>query len=304
MLGRVRATKLSPHTEGSGSRRLPLETRNLLENDINPSEQQFGSGRVSHEETCLFWRCARHVLEGDPASDNVVVCVPGRNGGNFPLLGFSLTRKRNLICWPILPGPAGSTSEVDHCPHLDHVTLGLKTGHSHSTMYESDGCKAHPQEWKVMPLPLNGVSLWFGIAVQLSTIENQILERHQWIKMPTPDVDRRSQEYRNFFEKLRFVDANVAANPASGKNALVAFVYLVDRSEVKLSEDLLAPFNEWPVEFWDHRADDRVSLNVLSTGLAIGSAQLGLLIGIPSSTLREQGPIMITPTRNRTTLCT
>lgn len=41
-----------------------------------PCPEELGTGRVSHAETCLFWRCARRVLdEGNPASDNVVVCV-------------------------------------------------------------------------------------------------------------------------------------------------------------------------------------------------------------------------------------
>lgn len=270
-----------------------------------PSPEELGTGRVSHAETCLFWRCARHVLKGDPASDNVVVCVPGRQGRKFPLLIMTLTKAKRLICWPVLPNRVCAPEEEDKLHLTDHVTLELTSKRSHSTEFHPRGGKRHPRRWKVCSFDDNGVSLWFGFAVRLSAIENQVLERHQWIRMPksnNKETKRRSDEFKQFFEKLRFVDANVPGDYEPTPNAVVVLVYIVDGAEVKLSEDLLQPLNQWPDEFWERIPEPR-AFNVISTGLAVGGVQLGLLLGFPPYNLREDGPILATPRQRRTEAC-
>ncbi len=268
-----------------------------------PSPEELGTGRVSHTETCLFWRCARHVLnEGNLALDNVVVCVPGRDGGKYPLLIMTLTKAKRLICWPVLPDRVCAPEEEDKLHLTDHVTLELTIKRSHSTEFHPRGGKQHPWRWKVCSFEQNCVSLWFGLAVRLSVVENQVLERYQWIRMPKPDMERRVDELKRYFERLRFVDAKVPADLEPTPNAVVVLVYIVDGTEVKLSEDLLQPLNQWPDEFWERVPEPR-AFNVISTGLAVGGVQVGLLLGFPPCNLREDGPILLTPRQRRTEAC-
>ncbi len=267
-----------------------------------PRERELGSGRVSHAETALLWRMARRVLSnGNPAGDNVLLAI-ARPCGKFPLLGITLTRAKRLICWPLLPARVCVPSEEGRLLLTDHVTLELRSSRSHSTTYEPGGERDHPRRWKLHQFPENGVSFWFGFAVRKSTIENQVLERHQWIRMPSPDTQRRIEEFRQFPAKLRFVDVNVPEFDEAGGNAVIALVYLVDGAPVRLSERLVDFLNEWSDEFWDARPDGRV-LNVISTGFAVSGVQLGLLLGFPPSNLREAGPVLMTLRKAPTTGC-
>ncbi len=117
--------------------------------------------------------------------------------------------------------------------------------------------------------------------------------------MPASDSGRRANEFRRFAERLRFVDAKVPVDYESTCNAIFGLVYIVDGAEVKLSEDLLRPLSQWPDELWDGQTEAK-EFSVISTGLAVGSVQLGLLLGFPPCDLREDGPILVTPRQRRT----
>lgn len=264
--------------------------------------EEFGSGRVSHAETCLFWRCARYVFEGHPALENVVVCIPRPDGTTYPLLALTLTRDERLICRPVLPERVCAPESEDKLQLTDHVTLELRNKRSHSTEFHPHGGRRHARRWKVYPFDENGVSFWFGLAVRLSAVQNQVLERHQWIRMPTRHKDPRLDEFKKLCEKLRFVDARIPTDCDPARNSVVVLVYIVDGGEVKLSEDLLQPLNQWPDEFWDHPPAGR-AFSFNSTGFAVGSVQLGILLGFPPCNLREDGPVLFTPRQARTKPC-
>lgn len=267
-----------------------------------PNPQGLGGGWVSHAETCLFWRCARYVLEGHPASVNVVVYVPGRTGGQYPLLIMTLTKADRLVCWPVLPDRVCAPEEQDKLRLTDHVTLelGSKRRRSHSTEFDPLGGKHHhAHKWKICSFEQNGVSLWFGFAVRLSVVENQVLERHQWIRMPLRHKEKRVDEFRRFLERLTFVDAKIPKKYREQGDSMIALVYIEDAQEVKLSEDLLHPLNQWPDEFWDKRPEDG-ALPFVWTKFTVSSVQLALLLGFPPSNLREEGPIIFTPRQRRT----
>lgn len=269
-------------------------------NDGSPNADEVGSGRVSHIETCLFWRCARRVLnEGNPASENVVVCVPGKDGGAYPLFIMTATRSRRLVCWLALPELVCAPNDEEKLHLIDHVTLDLRSRNSHSSAYSGKGGKLlTAAEWKLHPFPNNGVSLWFGFALRLSVVERQWLERNQWIRFPTPDVERRKGEYVRFFQELRFVDARLPSENASSTDGLCGFVYIVDGPIVKLSHDLVPPFDSKAAEFLEGAEEPR-EFSVKSTALAVGSIQLGLLMGCLPWRLREDGPWFITPGPSR-----
>jgi hypothetical protein len=121
--------------------------------------------------------------------------------------------------------------------------------------------------------------------------------------MPTSDTKRRVDEFKRFPEELRFVEAKGPVFGEGRGNAVIGLVYLVDGENVRLSEELLQPLiNEWPEEFWDERPE-RMPLNVVSTGFAVGSVQLGLLLGFPACNLREDGPVLLTPPQHRMKSC-
>jgi hypothetical protein len=272
--------------------------------DRHNVQDEVGIGRVSHTETCLFWRCARHVLnEGHPASDNVVVCVPGRKGGQFPVLIMTLTKAGRLICWPVLLDGVRAP-EKEHKLHLiAHVTLELQSKRCHSSAYSpKSGKLATAHRWRLHAFPDNSVSFWFGFAVRFSVIEDQALERHQRFRCPGPDAQRRKDEYVRLFERLRFVDTNYPTDCGLRGDALCGLVYVVDGPKVTLSHELLQPFSQLPDEFWDAAAEQQI-FNFKSTGFAVGSAQLGLLLGVPPRGLREDGPFIATPRHGRVGPC-
>lgn len=237
---------------------------------------------------------ARRVLnDGNPASDNVVLLVPFCSG-KFPLLGCTLTKANQLVCWPVLPDRVCAPSEERRLQLIDHVTLDLRNRRSHSTSFRPEGERDHPRKWTLCQFPESRVSFWFGFAVRVSIVENQLLERHQWIRSPTPDTERRIDEVKQFTEKLRFVDVHAHEFDEATGNAVIALVYLVDDTPVRLSERLVEFLSEWPDEFWDARPEIN-ALNVVSTGFAVSGVQVGLLLCFPPSKLREDGPILFTP---------
>ncbi len=269
--------------------------RSAIRTESLPLPEGWNGGRVSHLETCLFWRCARCVLDqGHPALDTVIVELPFADGTKFPLLGATLTRDERLICWPVLPERVCAAEDRDQLELTDHVTLELRNRRSHSTAYDELGQAKHPRKWPMISFPDASVSLWFGFAIRLSAIREQVLQLDQWRCMPAKDRDRRVTEYNKFFAGLRFVDARIPAGCGPRCDSLVVFVYVVDGPEVKLSQPLLQPLNQWPNEFWEQPPEDRRS-SVCSTRFAVGNAQLGLLIGYAPCNLREDGPVLFTP---------
>ncbi len=259
-----------------------------------PSPRELGTGRVSHVETALIWRMSRYVLnEGHPAANNVLVSIQ-RPSGEFPLLGFTLTNAPRLVCWPVLPDIDYSESESVRTRLTDHITLDLRNRKSHSTYFDPLGGKEYPREWSIQELPCNGVSFWFGFAVQLSTIEKQVLERHQWIRMPKSDAKRRTDEFKQVASRLRAVQANTLAPNGSHGNAMIGLVYVCDRREVSLSQEMAKLSAKGSEDFWDGPLDAK-PWTVVSTGFAVGSAQLGLLLGYPSSNLKVDDPVLFTP---------
>ena len=171
-----------------------------------PGADEATDGRVPPNETCIFWRALRKVLnDGNPAREHVVVQVAGRRGATYPLL-----------------------------------------------------------------------------------------ERHQWIRFPSPDAQRRKEEYVRFFTSMRFVDAGLPAERAPGRDVLFGFLYVVDRPEVSLSTALIPPFSESPTEFWDAPVSPE-SFNARSTGFAVGTMQIRLLLGLLPGRLRENVPFLGSP---------
>jgi hypothetical protein len=218
---------------------------------------------------------------------------------------MTLTKANRLICWPVLPDRVCAPEEEDKLRLTDHVTLelGSRRKRSHSTEFDPLGGKHHhARRWKICSFEQNGVSLWFGLAVRLSVVESQVLERHQWIRMPLRHKEKRIDEFRKFFERLTFVDANIPKKYDEQSDSVIALVYVVDAQEVKLSEDLFHALNQWPEEFWDG-VRDPMAFKVISTGFAVGCVQLGLLLGFPPCNLREDGPILATPRQRRTAPC-
>ena len=272
----------------------------LYIDESSPNAAVVGSGHVSRIETCLFWRWARRVLnEGIPAPDNnVLVCVHGRDGERYPLLIMTLTRAGRLICWPVLPERICAPEDEEEFDLIDHVTLEITNRWSHSTTFDLTNERCHPHKWKARPYPENGISFWFGLAVRRSTVEDQVLKRHQWFRFPSRDRQRRKDEYCRLFNNLRYVDVGFPAEFDSTIDALGGLLFLVDGPDVKLSEELLQPFSEWPGEFWEAPAKQRTP-NVISKGFSVGSIQLGLLLGVPPCSLREHGPVLVTPRKVR-----
>lgn len=267
-------------------------------NDGLPNADEVSSGRVSHIETCLFWRCARSVLnDGNPASDNVVVCVSGRNGGQYPLFIMTLTKAGRLVCWPVLPDGICSPEHEAKLYLIDHMTLDLRNRRSHSSAYSPTGGKLPTaQQWTPHAFPAKGISLWFGFAVRLSVVEGQALQRHQWIRFPTPDTQRRKDEYVRFFQRLQFVDVDLPAGCESTSDALCGSVYIVDDVPVTLPNELWPPFDPATVEFMDALGEQR-TVQLRSRGFSVGSVQLGLRLGVVPRGLREDGPFFLTPGR-------
>jgi len=158
------------------------------------------------------------------------------------------------------------------------VTLELASKRSHSTAYGPIDTKRHAQDWRIYSFQDNGVSFWFGFAIRFAAVKRQALQREQRIRMPTPDASRRLNEYSQFFARLRVVDANVPRRDALARDTILGLVYLVDAKEVKLSEDMLLPFGQFPDEFWEPCLECD-SLRVVSTGLVVGAVQIALLLG-------------------------
>lgn len=117
--------------------------------------------------------------------------------------------------------------------------------------------------------------------------------------MPTRHKEPRLDEFKRFFEKLRFVDARIPTDSEPTHDSVVVLVYIVDGAEVKLSQHLLQPLNQWPDEFWEDPAEAK-AFSFVSTGFAVGGVQLGLLLGFPPCNLREAGPVLFTPRQLRT----
>jgi hypothetical protein len=267
-------------------------------NEGVPNADEVVGLAVPPRETCLFWRALRGVLnEGNPASGNVVVQVPGRSGGSFPLLILTSTQAKQVVCWLALPQRVCSPEDEPKLHLIDHVTLNLCNRKSHSSAYSPHGGKLlTARKWKLHGFPENGVSLWFGFAVHRTVVEGQVLEGHQWMRSSTPDLNRRMAEYVRFFEGLRFFDANLPANHNCSGDVLCGFLYLVDGPNVTLSHDLLPLMDEFPREFVEV-VDDPKIFHIQSTGLVVGSVQLGLLLGFLPYGLREQGPFFLLPGR-------
>jgi len=268
-------------------------------NDGVPGADELVDVGVPPTETCLFWRALRRVLnDGNPASDNVVVHIPGRREGTYPLLILTTTKAKHVICWLALPERVCAPEDEPKLHLIDHVTLNLHNRRSHSSAYNRHGGKlSTAREWELQGFPTNGVSLWFGFAVSRTVVEGQVLQRQQWIQPSRSDAQRCKDEYVRFWERLQSVAAHLPAENGTSEDTLCGFVYLVDGPTVTLSRELLPPMGGSAREFVEG-VDDPKIFHIQSTGLVVGPVQLGLLLGFLPWKLRENGPFLITPGRN------
>ena len=265
-------------------------------NDAVPKEGESAEVGVPHDETCIFWRALRKVLkDGNPAFENVLVCVRGRDGGSYPLLMLTTTKARQVVCWLALPPRVPSSADNARVHFIDHVTLDLKNRRSHSSAYREQGGKlptAH--EWKLCEFPKNGVLFWFGFSVSRNVIEKQVLHRDGWMKPPKGDEERRKQEYARFWEHMRIIDAYLPGDAVNSGDSLCGFVYLVNGPKVTLSPDMLPAMSESAGEFVEGIDEPRF-FPVNSTGLVVGSVQLGMLLGYLPWRLKDDGPFLLAP---------
>lgn len=249
-------------------------------------------GRIGNNETSIFVRALRHVLNrGDPALEHVAVCIKLPSGGSYPIFLLTQTRS-NLICWPVLPNcPEVEFTGKKH-GLIDHITLGFRSDSSHATMYKNDEDKVYPKEWKIAEVHGGTAKFWFGIAIPTSVIKTQVLEWEASIRMPNRDVERRSDQFLQFFKKKREIHIEI---PKSSQAESLIAEFLITAGSIA------SPVRPIPIELPTHiwSANAVGKLQDCPPGhFNVGLVELALLLQCTDRQLLDNIPYFFTPSHS------
>lgn len=120
----------------------------------------------------VFFRPTRPLLErGSPLDPTMFVHVKTPDRESLPLCSIAVTRAPQLILWPVLPLQLSSwaKNDSDRRRFIDHLTLDLRSGKTHSTLYERNKEVQHENVGASLhPLGTAAGFLWLIVAVPVS----------------------------------------------------------------------------------------------------------------------------------------
>jgi hypothetical protein len=112
-----------------------------------------------------------------------------------PFGALTQTDNNRLIFWPVLPKNHPQVSNGARL--IDHITLELSNGKSHSTAFDEEGVRQHRRAgWKLHQIPGSGLKMWFSMLVRWDVIQNQDLRVEVEMATPFNDSLRREKEFR------------------------------------------------------------------------------------------------------------
>ena len=165
-----------------------------------------------------FFRPIRPLLEkGRRLDPTAVVNVTTPDGLTVPLCTIVVTTAPRVVLWPILPGrslaPPTKGTKEQHL--IDHVTLDLRNGKSHTTSHNHT--RREKMGARLYPLGNEDAQLWVMCAVALKDLRLEPREGSLYLKAPTSDAERQRREFEQFAATLHISDVKImqGADPAT-----------------------------------------------------------------------------------------
>lgn len=213
----------------------------------------------------IWLRSIRYLThEGKPLPELTSLFVKSTTEAVLPFGTMTQTENNRLIFWPVLPKQHPQLCE--HGNLIDHITLELSNGKSHSTAFDEQGTRHHASNgWKLVEIAGSGLKMWFSMLVQWDVIQNQDLRVEVEMATPIRDASRREEEFRKHAANFRG-QWIVLPEGQRGGNYLYCVFYLQTANSFDLSPVI-------PI-FVGHNVDDRIEGMPDDTTFPIQPAQL------------------------------
>lgn len=241
---------------------------------------------VMSSPTSIWLRAIRYLThEGKTLPPFTSVMVKSSTDLLLPFAVMTQTERNRLICWPVLP--KDFPLETPKGRLIDHITLELSNGRTHTTAFGPNGKRHHKStRGKIKEIPGTGLAPWFTVLVQWSVIENQDLRVETNMFTPAGDGPRRESVFRKMAEQYRGAFIALPDGPGLGDYIYTMFC-------LQMSETVdLAPLG---TEYFGDRVDDRIDgfpdgtiFPIVPTKLQIGTTKLIALTSAPPGIVKTE----------------
>jgi hypothetical protein len=196
----------------------------------------------------------------------------------LPFGVMTQTENNRLIFWPVLPKHLPQVSE--HGRLIDHITLELSNGKSHSTAFDADGVRHHRSNgWKLHEILGSGLKMWFSMLVRWDVIQDQDLRVEVDMATPVRDGERRVQEFRKHASNLNAQFILLPHGERAGN-----YVYCVFYLQATDTFDVSPAFQSFLGDNVDDRIDsmpDGTTFPIQPAQLQVGKTKLLVLTATP-----------------------
>jgi hypothetical protein len=178
----------------------------------------------------------------------------------------------------VLPKRYPQVSE--HGRLIDHITLELSNGKSHSTAFDEEGVRHHRRNgWRLHEIPGTGLKMWFSMLVRWDVIQDQDLRVEVDMATPIHDASRREQEFRKHTTNFSAQHIVLPEGERDGD-----YVYCVFYLQAKDTFDVLPLWQSFMGENVDDRIDgmpDGTRFPIQPAKLQVGATKLLALTATP-----------------------
>lgn len=235
--------------------------------------------------TSIWLRSIRYLThEGKPLPRLAPVFIKSTTELLLPFAIMTQTDNNRLICWPVLPKDAPLESEKGRL--IDHITLELANGKTHTTAFDARG-KRHHRGTGAMLREVSGTGLspWFTILVRWNVIADQDLRVATDMLSPASDGPRREQVFRKMAEESTAQYVVLPDGPRGGD-----YVYCMFCLQTGEKVD----FEPIAHDYLGQNVDDRIdgfpngtAFPIMGARLQVGTTKLVALAAAPIGTVRQ-----------------
>lgn len=229
--------------------------------------------------TSMWLRAMRYLThEGKTLPPFTSVMVKSSTDLMLPFAVMTQTERNRVICWPVLPKDYPLESPKGRL--IDHITLELPNGKTHTTAFGPNGKRHHkPTRGKIKEIPGTGLAPWFSMLVKWSVIENQDLRVETDMYTPAGDGPHREQVFRKMAEQYRGAYVALPEGPRQGDYVYTMFC-------LQTSETI--DFTPLATDYIGQNVDDRIEgfpdgtiFPIQPTKLQIGDTKIIAMTSAP-----------------------
>jgi hypothetical protein len=231
----------------------------------------------------VIWKPLHRLLnEGNPVDPVTVLCFDMGDGRLLPFSSLGMTRGNRLVLWPPSDERKPGTFADGYELPIHHVTLELGNGQTHFTHFERTGSRVHENRGWRLPPGDAGLRMWLIGAVQIAQLEMQAGALEMGVNMPASDSERRIDEYKRYFAKMKLTPVNA---PALEGDFLITVMYLIDGGLRRPIEPADFPVGACWNEWVDGSANGE-PFAVVRTDISVSGVSLLLLTAGPPGRLK------------------